>query len=474
MKSRLVLAVVVVCLAMAQAGWAQWSSNPAINLPLADKPNNDQVQPKLKALPNNQWYVSWFDSDPSSPPPVGYDVYYQHLSSGGVERFPHDGRMIADLSNTSTEDYGLDVDTSGNALLAFLDTREGANQQVTAVRMSPNGTPLWGPGGVQLTRDNLGHYSPKIAGTSDGGIVVAWSEDAGTGTDVLLQKLDSNGNFVWSSPVVFQESNYSLFLSDLHAADNGSVIVSWVREQGFEGNKQLRANKVSATGQKLWGAKNVDIFDQGSLQFGNFPTFISDGNGGAIFAWYTSSPTLQCYAQHIRANGQAAFPQNGAPVSTNTVNVRVSPSVSYRASTDETFVFWTEEDSNQFFNGVSGQKFDKAGNSMWGATGLVVVPLGPMNMTETFVENAQMGTGALVMWVNSPSYGMDTIRATRISGQGKVVCQTFQVSSAPATKYGLVLSEAPSGMAAVAWADNRIGNNSIYIQNVNTNCSLGQ
>jgi hypothetical protein len=38
----------------------------------------------------------------------------------------------------------------------------------------------------------------------------------------------------------------------------------------------------------------------------------------------------------------------------------------------------------------------------------------------------------------------------------------------------LSLNTAPSGLAAVAWTDDRIGNNAIYIQNVNPDCSLGQ
>jgi hypothetical protein len=46
------------------------------------------------------------------------------------------------------------------------------------------------------------------------------------------------------------------------------VIVSWVREKGFFSDKQLRANKVSANGKKLWGKSNVVIFDQGSLGAG--------------------------------------------------------------------------------------------------------------------------------------------------------------------------------------------------------------
>jgi hypothetical protein len=473
MKIRLALfTVLVACLTFVQAAWGQWSSDPSINLALADKLNNDQVQPKVKPLPNDQWYVSWFDADPNSPPPVGYNVFLQRLDKGGSEQFPHDGTLVAALSNSSTEDYGLDIDTKGNALLAFLDTREGVNQQVTAAKMDKAGNALWGPNGVQLTKDGAGHFAPKITGTSDGGVVVAWTQAFGSTANVKVQKLDANGNPVWPNPVVFHESGFQYFLADIHAADNGSVIVSWVKESGFFGDKQLRANKISASGKRMWGSGNVVIFDQGSLQFGNFPRFILDGGGGAVFGWYTSTPILQCFAQHIRADGSEAFPHNGSAGSTDTNNVRVEPSVSYRATTDETFLFWTEEDSLQFFNGVSGQKFDGQGNSKWSPTGLVLVPLG--SDSQIFVENVQIGTGAIVFWIDSPGFGLSTMQATRLGSNGNTLCAQFPVSSAPANKYGLAYDTARSGMMAVAWADDRIGNNGIYIQNVNSNCSLGQ
>lgn len=472
MKNKMALVtMLIMCLTVVQAAWGQWSSDPSTNLPLADKLSNDQVQPKVRPLSNDQWYVSWFDADPNSPPPVGYDVYLQRLDATGIEQFPHDGTMVADLSNSSTEDYGLDIDTAGNALLAFLDTREGKNQQVTATKMNKAGNTVWGVNGVQLTSDSSQHYAPKITGTSDGGVVVAWTAAWGNTSNVKLQKLDKNGHPVWRHPVVFHESGYQYFLADLHAADNGSVIVSWVRESGFFSDKQLRANKVSANGKKLWGKSNVVIFDQGTLQFGNFPEFLLDGSGGAVFSWYTSSPALQCFAQHIRADGSEAFPHNGSAGSTDTSNVRVAPSVSYRAATDETFLFWTEEDSNQFVNGVYGQKFNGQGASEWSPTGLVLVPLG--SDSQTFVENAQIGSGALVLWVDSPGYGLSTMQAAKLDGKGNVLCAPFPVSSAPANKYGLSVATARSGLTAVAWTDDRIGNNSIYIQNVNPNCSLG-
>jgi hypothetical protein len=472
MKNNLALAtVLIMCLTVVQAAWGQWSSDPSTNLALADKVNNDQVQPKVRPLPNNQWYVSWFDADPNSPPPVGYDVYLQRLDATGVEQFPHDGTTVADLSNGSTEDYGLDIDTAGNALLAFLDTREGSNQQVTAAKMNKASRAVWGVNGVQLTSDSSQHYAPKIAGTSDGGVVVAWTAAFGNTSNVKLQKLDKNGHPVWSAPIVFHESGYQYFLADLHAADNGSVIVSWVRENGFFSDKQLRANKISADGKKLWGKSNAAIFDQGSLQFGNFPKFILDGSGGAVFSWYTSIPALQCFAQHIRADGSEAFPHNGSAGSTDNINVRVEPSASYRAATDETFLFWTEEDSLQFVNGVYGQKFNGTGASEWSATGLVLVPLG--SDSQTFVENVQIGTGAMVLWVDSPGFGLSTMQAAKLDGKGNLLCAPFPLSSAPANKYGLSVATARSGLTAVAWTDDRIGNNSIYMQNVNPNCSLG-
>ena len=455
-------------LILVSAAWAQWSTDPAKNLALADKGNgNDQVQPKVRPLSNNGWYVSWFDADPNSPPPVGYDVYLQRLNPGGVEQFRHDGIKIADLSNSSTEDYGLDADTAGNALLAFLDTREGSNEQVTAAKISPAGKALWGKLGVQTTKDSATHSAPKIAGTSDGSVVVAWTSNS----NVVLQKLDANGHTLWGKGVVLSESGYNYGLADLHAADNGSVVVSWVREQGFGSNRYIYANKLSAQGKVLWGKKHVKVFDNGSLQFGAFPYFVPDGSGGAVFAWYSSTPALQCFAQHILANGTEAFPHNGSAASTNTTNVRVSPAASYRAATDEVFLFWTEEDSNQVLNGVYAQKFDAKGTRKWGDSGLVVVPLGADQ--QIFVQNVQIGTGALTYWVDQAGFGSSTIQATRLDRAGKVVCQQFPVSSLPANKARLSSDIVRSGPSAVAWEDDRSGNNGIYIQNVNRDCSLG-
>jgi len=86
----------------------------------------------------------------------------------------------------------------------------------------------------------------------------------------------------------------------------------------------------------------------------------------------------------------------------------------------------------------------------------------------------QIGTGALVFWVDSPGFGSGTLQAAKLDGAGNFVCAQFGVSTASADKFRLAAGIASSGLAAVAWEDDRNGENDIYIQNVNPDCSLGQ
>jgi hypothetical protein len=474
MKSVLRSCMLLLTLTVATGAWAQWSSDPSQNLALSNISGADQVQPKVLPLPNDDWYVSWFNNNPNDPPPNGYDVYYQLLSASGVEQFQHDGIQVAKLTLSSTEDYGLAIDGSGNALLAFLDDRKDPdNPQVTAAKMSPTGQALWGPNGVALTFDPGSHAVPKVTVTSDGFIVVGWT----TNSAVILQKLTPSGVPVWIGATAFdlgitlQESGFDYTLSDLHAADNGSVIVSFVRNHGFGSNNYLYANKLSSTGQLMWGANHVHVYDGGSLQFGEFPYFTYDGNGGAVFSWYTNSPALQVYAQHILTDGTEAFGHNGSLGSTNSNDIQVEPSASYNPTTQESFLFWTESDQLQDQSGVSGQKFNAAGARQWSDSGVTIVPLS--TNTRDFVENVQIGTGALVFWNDSPGFGSGTIQAIKLDGTGATVCPQFAVSSASADKSRLAAGLASSGLAALAWEDDRNGENDIYIQNVNADCTLG-
>lgn len=458
----IVLAAVVAAL-FGTPVMAQWTSDPAANLPLAVKPDS-QVQPKVVTRADGGAYASWFDSDASGSPAFGYDVYLQRLDALGNKQWAEGGILVADRGFSSTQDYGLDIDSVGNALLAFRDDRF-SGVQITAARVEADGTLSWGSSGVQVTSGIGDRSAPKIAGTSDGKIVVAWTE----GDDVVLQRLDALGNPLWGAGVTIPAPSTKTYsLSDLHGSDGGAVIVSWVRSAGLNSDRHLLAQKISADGLPLWGMAPVVVFDGGSLQMGNFPGFVPDGHGGAVFGWYKIAPD-QCYAQRILPTGAEAFPHNGTAATATTDRDRTGPAVSFDPDALETFLFWSEASLGQ--QGVYGQKFDKSGSRQWGDSGAVVRALGPV--TTMYVANLQIGAGASAYWIEEESFANDRIYGARLDGDGTPICDPFLVSSLASNKSRLAAALNDSDMAILAWSDERNGNSDIYAQNVNADCSLG-
>ena len=455
--ARIRLSVCLLVLLVASISHAQWSSDPAVNLPVADAAGT-QVQPKVAPTSDGGCYVSWFDGA------GGYDVRLQKLDSAGYEVFAHNGVLVADRGFSSTQNYGLDVDASGNALLVFRDDSI-SGIQITASKVSPTGTLLWGASGMQLTSTTAYVAAPKIAGTSDGGAVVAWTQDS----TVRLQKLASDGSQVWGSDVVLSTLIGSYSASDLHDAGT-DVILSIVHQTGdFYSPKHLKAYKFDGMGFNVWGP--VAVFDGGSLQFGNYPTFVPDGTGGAVFSWYDTASQLQCYAQHVLADGSEAFPHNGSAASTNMTRVRVSPSAAFNPSTGETFLFWEEMNASQSESGVYGQKFDSAGNRWWTDDGAVVVPLG--SDANTQVRCLTEGAGAFVFWVQSVSFAQDRLYGARLDGAGSIDVPRFDVASTPNDKSSLVADRSTAGFSILAWKDDRNDAGDIFAQNVNSDGSLG-
>ena len=120
---------------------------------------------------------------------------------------------------------------------------------------------------MQLTTGGTFVASPKIAATSDGDVVAAWTN----GNDVRLQRLSAAGATLWGGGVTLADPGTADYLlSDLHGSDDGSVIVSFNRQQGFSGAKHIYAQRISAAGALLWGTGHVIVFD-GSIDFALSP-----------------------------------------------------------------------------------------------------------------------------------------------------------------------------------------------------------
>lgn len=463
------------------ASTSGWSSDAATNLAVGYG-NAGQAQPKIVPTANGGVWISWFDNSQAATKGQHFNARIQRLDMLGNPLLGPNGMLVAPRYFSSTQDYGLDVDADGNAVLAFrIDSSANPSTALIEAQMvKPNGTLAWGPvnattgipEGIRLGDPASFNAMPDIAATSDGDYVVAWI--ANNSIDVV--RLDADGNPVWASPVVLSDpGGAELALGGLHGANDGSVILSYVKEGGFLGPKQLYAQKLNANGNPLWGAApGLPIFDGGSLQFGHFPDFIPDGAGGAVFVWYSSSPALQTYVQHVSSDGTEMFPHNGVLVSTDTVNIEVSPTAAYDPGSGDIFVAWTQADARTQGNvGISAQMIGPDGSRAWGDKGIIIVPQKP-NM-ENVTSVAALGDSALIFYSRSDVTGVGQIYATRIGTNGKAVWSPspINVSSTPSDKFRLNSIIATNGMAVLTWQDGAPPNSDILAQNVNIDGRLG-
>jgi hypothetical protein len=445
---------------------AQWSNDALLNQVAADRAG-EQTQPKLVATPDGGFYLSWFDSDPAGTPAFGYDVYLQRFDSGGVEQWAHNGVLVADRGFSSTVDYDLSIDTAGNALLTFRDDRQ-TGVQVAAAKVDPGGVLVWGAAGVQLTSTTDFVANPKIAGTSDGNAVVAWIQDS----SVHVLELAATGATVWTPELVLTPAAGGYSTSDLDASDAGATILEFVHETGgFGAPRHVLAQKLDTNGGLTWGAGHVTVFDGGSLQFGNFPGFVPDGAGGAVFAWYSSSPALESRAQRLDATGAELFPHDGVAVSTNGAQLRVSPAVSFDATTQSTYVFYVEKNGAQSQCGLSGQRFDATGIRQWGATGLALVALGATPISN--VRSLVLGDRVSTYWIAEPALNQDVGHAAVLDASGSLLAPIVDLATSSSIKFRLVAESSSFGFAGLAWRDERGGDPDVYVQNMLPGGELG-
>ena len=392
--------LITLCLLPGISAFAQFTDNPAENTPIVTK-QGEQAQPKITANANGGSYISWFDNSSG-----GYDVYLQRLDEDGNLLWDEAGLLVADRNYSSTVDYGIDSDASGHVYLTFRDDRSGADK-ITVTKVSPDGSFPWGSSGIQLS-DGTGFVAnPGVAAASDGSVVTAWFKD----NLVQVTSLEQDGTVRWEKTLT---DPLGLSTSDIKASDApgsvGEVVLLMRTFGGFTTPGRLRAQKMSASGETLWGDQPIEVMTNGSLQFGNFPTIITDGSGGMVVSWYQSTPSLQTYVQRIDASGNQMFQSGGLALSLNGSQLRVSPSVAYDADTDRTYIFWTELNSGQSLNGVYGQLVDAVGNRVWGSNGLEIIPLQSSDIQQ--VRAGLLQGEPTVSYVNNSASSLQTARFT--------------------------------------------------------------
>lgn len=330
-----------------------------------------------------------------------------------------DFAAIADLNP------GIMVGQYPGAILAWRDDRHSMStgSDIYVAKVLRNGALPWASDGIELCGANGPQYTPQLVTDGSGsltgtkGAIVVWTDgrtDANN-PDIYAARVAYNGTVPWTAGGVVV-CNANGLQGDPHLAYvGGAVIIVW--SDGRSPNPGIYAQKLDINGNALWTANGVPVcIVSGSP---SNPRIASDGSGGALIAWSDSrSGNYDVYAQHLDTNGNALWPSGGVPVCTATGSQVERDVIGDRSG--GVIALW---DDYRVSNAPHAyvQHLDTNGNALWATNGVAACS-NPASETNSVLTN-DPEAGAIVAWVDARQPGgLDTdIYANRVFQAGGIL-----------------------------------------------------
>ena len=469
---RLIL-VWVLMLLLSAAAAAQWPALCNSNRRVAGRAN-EQTLPKIAATPNGGLVIVWQDRASGN-----FDTYLQRVNADGVLQWAVGVPVSAFPQDTWLTGYDLQVDPSGNVLIALSDIRSGTDRDIYAYRLNAAGQFSWGANGAVVSANANLEADPRLAVTAGGNSVIVWTENCDTTEVINLRKLGTGGQDLWDPPTRTLTDSITLSTPRIVASDSDRVIVLYLRHTGTEpaSPRHLVLQKFGASVQPLWGKGGVVVFDTSGIGPQMSPELLSDSAGGAFACWQVTADgvTPRVYAQHVLADGSIAWTARGVALSQAAQESQGSPAAVRVPGSSELIVGYVTSDLAQTSWGIGGQKLNAAGEPQWGVDGLTLVPLGAAPCSSLTAQPVDSGA-VLVYFQCDASSPIRTLHALRVSAAGTLVWGNAPrlLSGVASAKSALATTVNTAGQVVAVWDDRRAGvSGDVYLQNVNPAGTLG-
>jgi len=201
------------------------------------------------------------------------------------------GKTVCDTAGDQL--YPRAVSDGGTGTISVWLDKRTANNAIYAQRLNSSGTSLWGATG-KVVCDAVGEkYGPSICGDGAGGAIVVWQEKRDTVWDIYAQRINSSGTRLWAASGAYVEP-FNVDMKDPALVSDGAGGAIFA----FQGNGMEIANRLDGTGAGKWFL---------GMKAGNgtsAPAIESDGKKGAYVVWQTGT---QMWANHFNTSGGEAW-----------------------------------------------------------------------------------------------------------------------------------------------------------------------
>ena len=315
---------------------------------ICDEPG-DQESPRIARCGSGLFVVAWEDGRGADK-----DIYVQMIDGEGNILWQSIGVPIC--QNTGDQQLvGIIPDEAGGAIIAWQDAG-GSDIDIYAQRMDGSGTPLWGPGGLAICSEPGDQGPAVIAGDGSGGAIVAWQDTRGSTIDIYAQRIDQNGNTIWTEGGTVVCSATRDQIRPAIVPDNaGGAIIVWCDYRGDDAD--IFIQRINAIGDCSWQSDGVALCSLEGNQL--LPKLTSDHKGGAIVTWQDMRDTdWNIYAQRITKSGGIRWDEEGLLIC-NAPYEQLTPTI---ASDGAGGAFMPWEDTRSGETDIFAQRIDGDGH----------------------------------------------------------------------------------------------------------------
>ncbi len=253
-----------------------------------------------------------------------WDIWAQRLDSSGNKMWGAGGVAVSTATGNK-RNHKVQKDKNGGAIVTWQDLRNGTNYDIYAQRLDANGNLKWGPNAKAICAAIGDQINAKIeADSSSNGAYIAWQDTRiSSDYDIYMQRVDSNGNIKWATDgIVISNAVQNQSALDMMAFSGGNeVIITWKDKRN--GNYDIYAQKINNMGAFQWNVSGVVVCNSPFDQIN--PNICSDANKGAIIVWQDSSAgKWDVKSQRVSNAGAMLWSTNGEVVC-NAIDEQTSP-----------------------------------------------------------------------------------------------------------------------------------------------------
>jgi hypothetical protein len=439
---------------------AQWSTDSQTNNPVSRVFGSSQFAPAIARDGARGVIIAWTDNRNGT-----LDIYTSRISETGTISGLQHGDPLA-VATHSQQAPALATTVNGGVFVAWQDNRRlTSTREIWVQRLTAFGEAIWPQPSVAHSGNNR---TPRAIPNSSGGVITASYSTIGLQDLINIQITDEVGATQFNAQKVVDPNARGRQLEQQPAVVqglSGGIIATWVDSRQ---DTVLLATGLGPTGNS-WTAGEVILTQQPTPA--TYPAAASDGEGGAIIAWFEPlgpEGTDLIRVTRINQTGQLVWQPQIIELNSLFGQKRNLQLIS--DGKNGAYLVWENRFAQQakaFASRVLGD------GQTWGLSQEVAAASSAQ--TNPSIMNTQEGS-AIVVWEDNRNGNLD-IFAQLLDSTGTKSWDPdgAAISTAIGDQSNPVLVEDGLGGAIITWEDTRDGSNSdIFAQRVSRPGTLGE